>query len=135
MSDSDAELLTEARRASVRHTLMSHLDARATAPVAAALVSLRADGSFDILTADIEPEFIDSMVDGLENLAEQLRWHALRTRRRRTRRDAGATTLLALVPILFAVATYINEVAWVDSALNLAAQLTTALIAGRRRSP
>jgi hypothetical protein len=128
----DAQQLVEARRASVRQVLKTHTDDCTTAPVAAALVSLRADGSVDLLTVDIEPAFIDSMVEGLEILTERLRAHGRSRQRPNWHGESGFGTLLTLIPLVIAAATYINDVAWIDAALTLAGHAFMALLEKKR---
>ncbi len=114
------------RQESVRTFLIDHLHDPITAPIAAALAALRPDGSVDILIADVEPEFADALADGLETIAQRLRAHA--RKRFRGRADSGFASLAVLLPVVFAIATYFNEVAWLDAAITLASHFSAFLI-------
>lgn len=130
-SPADAGHLSETRRASVRKTLVAHLDDPASAPVAAVLVSLRADGTVDMLAADVEPEFTPALIDGLKLASERLRQHG-KAHSERRRNELGRASPATFIPLLFIAATYINEVAWIDAALSLIAQVSVCLLTRRR---
>lgn len=120
------------RRDSVRHRLAAHLDDDDTAPIAAVLVSLRADGTVDLVTAEVEPEFAEALSDGLAAAAHRVRSHG-HMRAGRSGNETGAATLFALISLAFIAATYLNDVAWIDAVLSAAAQVTASLLNKRRR--
>ncbi|MGQ7939100.1 hypothetical protein [Paraburkholderia sp. D1E] len=115
----------------MRRTLVEHLDAPTSAPVAAVLVSLRADGTVDMLAADVEPEFIPALTDGLEAATTRLRRHSRACSERR-RSELGQASLTTFIPLLFIAVTYINDIAWIDAALSLVAQVSACLLTRRR---
>jgi hypothetical protein len=119
------------RRNSVRQRLTAHLDDDDTAPIAAVLVSLRADGTVDLVTADVEPEFAEALSDGLATAVQRVRSHG-RIRASRSDNESGAATLFALIPLTFIAATYLNDVAWIDAVLSAAAQVTASFLSRRR---
>ncbi|MEX3915993.1 hypothetical protein AB4Y43_07070 [Paraburkholderia sp. BR10872] len=72
----------------------------------------------------------------LRSLANTLDAHAAKHSRRRSHlRDGthqrGAATIAILSTISFVAATYINDIAWLDAALSIGAQLTAAALARR----
>ncbi|MDR3386907.1 MAG: hypothetical protein P4L92_07625 [Rudaea sp.] len=111
--------------------MVEHLDDPATAPVAAVLVSLRADGTVDMLTAEVEPEFIPALTDGLELATTRLRRHSRACSQRR-RSELGQASLTMFISLLFIAATYSNDIAWIDAALSLVAQVSACLLTRRR---
>ncbi|NIF80157.1 hypothetical protein F3J20_22645 [Paraburkholderia sp. Cy-641] len=113
------------RRTSVRKFLLDHLDDPVAAPIAAALASLRSDGSVDMVIADVEPEFADALADGLEAIAQRLRKHA--THRDGHRSTSGRSRLELLLPVALASASYVNNAAWLDAVIVIAAHLSAFL--------
>ncbi|RQR37836.1 hypothetical protein [Burkholderia sp. Bp9142] len=93
------------------------------------MVYLDARGHLGISAAGIEPEMAAAIADELRQLATTIEQHKERERQRRPPRrfERGYSSVAALAGIAFIVATYINPFDWLDAALSLAAQLTTAL--------
>jgi hypothetical protein len=104
--------------------LLSKTETIAPSAVAAALVVLRSDGTVDTSAIGLEPEFVPFLSRGLDDLATSL---AKRSRSAAPRgRQDGGLALSVISALAFMAATYINEHAWLDAALSLAAQFWAA---------
>src|SRR5471032_85920 len=119
-----------------RHSLVrTHLIERSEAPgkptVAAAVVLLRTDGTVDTSAIGIEPEYIRFITRGLDRLSATLRGDSRHADPRAP--DGGIAVTALLVSLSFVAATYINQAAWLDATLSIAAQLIAAKT-WRRRS-
>ncbi|MFM0660114.1 hypothetical protein [Paraburkholderia sediminicola] len=93
-------------------------------PTTAALVLIRPDGATELSIIGAEPEQADILADGLDQLSARLRLHAKRRPIRTKIR--GAVSIAALTVLAFTAMTYVNDIAWIDAALSLAAQITAA---------
>ncbi|ALP62804.1 hypothetical protein [Paraburkholderia caribensis] len=71
-----------------------------------------------------------SLSHELRTLANALDAHAKRNSRRKTH-QRGYAPLAVLASLSFVAATYFNDIAWLDAALSLAAQLTAIFLAKR----
>lgn len=93
------------------------------APVAAAQVFVRSDGSIETTINNVEPEHIGSILSALRRIHDVLTGVPRQARARRSPRERGvADTYFALsaVQILgFATAVYINTNPWIDVALTV----------------
>jgi hypothetical protein len=99
-------------------------------PTAAAFVFACPDGATELSLVGVEPEQAEMLADGLEQLASRLRLHA---KRRSVRpKIEGSASIATIAALAFAAMTYINDIAWLDAALSVAAQITTAWL-GRSR--
>lgn len=89
--------------------------------VAAAIVLLRSDGTLDTSAIGVETEYISFLTRGLDAISATINRNSGR------RRSAPLQKGYALIPVISAIgfmaATYLNEYAWLDAALSLAAQL------------
>ncbi|MFM0736792.1 hypothetical protein PQQ51_06060 [Paraburkholderia xenovorans] len=95
--------------------------------IAAALATAHADGSIGLSIIGVEPEHALQLADGLDQLSQRLRLHAQRESPKP--RHQGSTSLAIVFALGFAALTYVNDIAWIDAALSVAAQLTSAWIA------
>jgi hypothetical protein len=114
-----------ARHALVVEHVTSRVETCVPNVVAAAIVLLRSDGSLDTSATGVELEFVPFLTRGLTALTTTI------NRNTKRRRSGPAQQGLALLPVVSAVAfmaaTYINDYAWLDAALSLAAQLCAAI--------
>ncbi len=120
-----------ARQSLVRDEVTSRL-LRDDCPTAAAFVAACPDGVIELSLIGVEPEQALMLANGLEQLASRLRLHA---KRRPVRpKIEGAASITTVAALAFAATTYINDIAWLDAALSVAAQLTAAWFVCRRKS-
>ncbi|MFL9899038.1 hypothetical protein PQR71_12890 [Paraburkholderia fungorum] len=111
---------------SARHSLIAeHVTSRlgtcAPSLVAAAIVLLRSDGSLDTSATGVEVEYAPFLMRGLNALSATINRNT--NRQRRDPAQGGSVLFPVITAIGFMAATYINEYAWLDAALSLAAQL------------
>jgi len=99
--------------------------------VAAAVVLLRTDGTVDTSAIGIEPEYIGFITRGLDHLSATLRGNSRHADPLAP--DGGIAVTTLLISLSFVAATYINQAAWLDATLSVAAQLVAAKT-WRRRS-
>jgi len=119
------------RTALIQETADAHLKNPEAQPLALAMVVLRTDGRIASVTEAIEPEQARIFADELEAFAAKIRAHVgIPTGNPRQR---GLSTLSTIASLLFMAATYVNENAFIDATLSLAAQLTAIALARRRR--
>jgi len=100
------------------------MDTRAPSVVAAAIVLLRADGSIDTSAIGVEIEYKPFLTRGLTSLSKTIN-RTIREQRGTLGQD-GTALLPFVSAIAFMAATYVNEHAWLDAALSLAAQFCAA---------
>lgn len=100
--------------------------------IAYAGILLSQDGTITLHADGIEPEFVPAITTTLDQLSRRIESHA-KSHRGRPRRNDGFCRLLPLLSLAFIGATYINDVAWIDAALSLAAQATVGLACSRCR--
>jgi prephenate dehydratase len=135
--DASGESTTSAhakRIAHVKNHVIKRLESRDSPAVAAAAAFVDADGNLGITAAGIEPEMAASLAHELHALANKIESHAAAHTRRRapkSRTQRGAAGLLLISAVGFIAATYVNEVAWLDAALSLAAQLSASFLSRR----
>ncbi|MFM0192401.1 hypothetical protein PQQ65_04865 [Paraburkholderia strydomiana] len=123
-----------ARQTAVREQLTSIVCASdSTAPVAIAMAVVLPDGTVEYSATGIERDFAAPTADALDRLSTILRFHAVKPRRR-DRLQQGFAMLAPLVSVAFMAATYLNGVAWIDSALMLASQVSVNWLLNRSRS-
>jgi hypothetical protein len=103
------------------------------APVAYALAIVLPDGTIEFSTQGIERDFAIPLADSLDRLSAILRNHGSSPSRGR-RNQRGIAKLAPLVAIGFMAATYLNDLAWLDSLLMIAGQLSVNWLL-RRGSP
>ncbi|WP_124829222.1 MULTISPECIES: hypothetical protein [unclassified Burkholderia] len=120
----------EARHLRIASHLSTRLESNGPHAVAAALVLLRADGSLDSTSTGLETEFIPLLVRGLTSLAGKLK--SPRRTSATSPRQRGNASLAAITTIGFVAATYLNDYAWLDAALSVAAQVCAARMWGRK---
>ncbi|MEM5461604.1 hypothetical protein VSR69_43605 [Paraburkholderia phytofirmans] len=114
------------RQAHLRAELTSSIFADGSA-IAAALATAHTDGSIGLSIIGVEPEHALRLADGLDQLSQRLRLHAQRESPKP--RHQGSASLAIVFALGFAALTYVNDIAWIDAALSVAAQLTSAWIA------
>jgi hypothetical protein len=114
-------------RARLNDIVCAHDD---KAPVAIALVSVLPDGSVEYSTTGIERDFAQPVADSLDRLSHIVRMHSATPRRRTTQH--GYSALPTAISLAFMAATYVNQIAWVDSLLMLASHFIVDWIAKRR---
>ncbi|MDE1007538.1 MAG: hypothetical protein OSB38_17875 [Paraburkholderia fungorum] len=120
-----------ARQNAVRERLTSLACANGcTAPIAIALATVLADGTIEFSATGVERDFAAPTADALDRLSTILRFHAVKPRRT-NRLQRGLATMAPLVSLAFMFATYLNTIAWLDSALMLASQLSVGLLLNR----
>ncbi|MFM0595349.1 hypothetical protein [Paraburkholderia dilworthii] len=86
-----------------------------------------------IAAAGIEPEMALPFARELHEIATVIGQHRF-SKARRSNAQRGVASMLMLSAIGFAAATYINEIAWVDAALSIAAQAAVAYISRHRKN-
>lgn len=116
-------LPTATRQQHLKTEIGRHVFA-ANSPIAAAAAFVSADGEIELSIIGVEPELASDLADGLDRLADRLRAHERRTRR--NGRQDGRIFLPALAALPFAALTYINDIAWLDAVLIIAAQIASA---------
>ncbi|CAE6880310.1 hypothetical protein [Paraburkholderia domus] len=122
-----------ARQNAVREHLTSITCANdSTAPVAIAIATVLPDGTIEFSATGIERDFAAPTADALDRLSTILRFHAVKPRRI-DRFQQGLATIAPMVSLAFMVATYVNTIAWLDSALMLASQLSVSWLLNRSR--
>ena len=94
-------------------------------PTALAVAAVCADGALQLSLISVDPEQASLLAEGLDRLTSQLRHHALSTRGSPARVDGFGTTSV-LIALAFMGLTYFNDVAWIDAALSLTAQMLSA---------
>jgi hypothetical protein len=114
------------RQAHLRAELTSSIFADGSA-IAAALATTHTDGSIGLSIIGVEPEHALRLADGLDQLSQRLRLHAQRKSPKPKHR--GAAPIAIVCALSFAALTYVNDIAWIDAALSIAAQLVSAGIA------
>jgi hypothetical protein len=114
----------------VSEHVLSKTDTLAPSAVAVALVLLRSDGTIDTSAIGLEPEYLPFIVRGLKGLTTRLSNPTLAKRGGITG-QRGAAAISIASALAFGAATYINEYAWLDAALTLAAQIFAAHFWGR----
>ncbi|MBY4866764.1 hypothetical protein K6W76_09610 [Burkholderia anthina] len=119
----------EARHLQIASHLSTRLESSGQPAVAAALVLLRADGTLDSTSTGLEAEFIPFLVRGLTSLVGKLK--SPRRPSATSPRQGGNASLAAITTIGFVAATYLNDYAWIDAALSVAAQVCAARMWGR----
>jgi hypothetical protein len=102
-----------------------------TAPVAVALVSVLPDGSVEYSATGIERDFSQPVADSLDRLSHIVRMHSATPRRARSSQH-GFSALPAAISLAFMAATYVNQIAWIDSLLMLTSHLIVEWITKRR---
>ncbi|MDQ7981369.1 hypothetical protein QYH69_29485 [Paraburkholderia sp. SARCC-3016] len=102
-------------------------------PVALALAAVLPDGSVEFSATAIEQEFAEPVADALDRLSTTLRFHAASTQRTNLS-QRGSAALAPLISLAFMAATYVNEIAWLDSALMLLGQVAIGIALNRTRS-
>lgn len=120
----------EARHLRIASHLSTRLESNGPPAVAAALVLLRADGSLDSTSTGLEAEFVPFLIRGLISLAGKLK--SPRRPSATPPRQGGNASLAAITAIGFIAATYVNDYAWLDAALSVAAQVCAARMWGRK---
>lgn len=110
------------RHLQVAEHLQSSIDSLAPTAVAAALVILRSDGTIDTSAIGAEPEYLPFVLRGLDQISARLTAPAQNTRPRH-RNQHGCAIISIALSLAFAAATYINEYAWLDALLTIAAQI------------
>lgn len=124
-----------ARQSAVRERLNSLICANdSIAPVAIAMATVLPDGTVEFSATGIERDFAAPTADALDRLSTILRFHAVKPRRN-DRLQRGISTMAPLVSLAFMAATYLNSIAWLDSALMLASQLSVSWLLNRSRKP
>lgn len=116
----------------VATNVISRLNDKQNPAVAAATAYITADGTVGTAAAGIEPVMAAVLASELRSLTALLDRHAStppRTRNRRRQRGSGIAILISAVG--FIAATYINDVAWIDAVLSLAAQIVAAMLSSR----
>jgi hypothetical protein len=113
------------RQAHLRTEVTKNILADGSA-IAAALATAHTDGSIGLSIIGVEPEHALRLADGLDQLSQRLRLHAQREPPRPKHR--GAAPIAVVCALGFAALTYVNDVAWIDAALSIAAQLASAWI-------
>lgn len=113
------------RQAHLRAELTSSIFADGSA-IAAALATAHTDGSIGLSIIGVEPEHALRLADGLDQLSHRLRLHAQRESPKPKHR--GAAPIAIVCALSFAALTYVNDIAWIDAALSIAAQLASAWI-------
>lgn len=116
----------------VREAVLAQIDSLGSPPIAFATVLLSQDGTVTLAATGIEPEFAPAIESGLLDLQSRIRAHRLRNQPR-PRGSAGRIGMIPLLSTAFLAAIFINQIAWVDVALSLAAQLTIGLSLNPRR--
>lgn len=104
------------------------------APVAVALVSVLPDGSVEYSATGIETEFSLPVAESLDRLSHIVRMHSATTPRRARVSQHGFSALPTTISLAFMAATYINQIAWVDSLLMLASHFIVEWVTKRRSS-
>lgn len=94
-----------------------------TTPVAYALAIVLPDGTVEFSTQGIERDFATPLADSLDRLSAILRFHGTSPSRGH-RPQRGIARLAPLVAVAFMAATYLNDLAWLDSVLMIAGQLS-----------
>lgn len=122
-----------ARQNAVRERLTTIACANdSAAPVAIAMATVLPDGTVEFSATGVERDFAAPTADALDRLSTILRFHAVKPRRR-DRVQQGFAMLAPIVSMAFMAATYLNDIAWVDSALMLASQLSVGWLLNRPR--
>lgn len=124
-----------ARQNAVREQLTSLACTNDSAgPVAVAMATVLPDGTVELIATGIERDLAAPTADALDRLSTILRFHAVKPRRT-DRLQQGFAMLAPMVSLAFIMATYINGIAWIDSALMLASQLSVSWLLNRSRPP
>lgn len=95
--------------------------------IASAVALMQPDGTLEISARGIEPGIAVQMSDAIDKLSDAVRLHAIN----RNRRQRGYAFVSMLVTLGFAAATYINQIAWIDAALMVAAQALVGFLASK----
>ncbi|WP_213766767.1 hypothetical protein [Caballeronia sp. dw_19] len=117
---------------SIHDHINHHLNDPDAPVVAAAMVYLDAHGRIGVAAAGIDPELAPRIAQELRDVARIVDLHQFV--RRKKPNTQGSASLLLLSAIGFIAATYVNEIAWLDSVLNCAAQITALVLARRARN-
>lgn len=130
----DCTEIPEARSSNVRTALSDALERLTSPAIAYAAVLLSEDGTITLSAAGVEPEFTPALESALAQLQGTVRSHGKR-HRKRPKGHSGFSSLLPLLSTAFLAATYVNDIALLDVALCLAAQLTAGLAVRIALSP
>jgi hypothetical protein len=114
----------------VRSKVIRRLENFSAPAVAVAAAFIDADGHVGVAAAGIEPEMAACLARELRILAATLDTHSLKQPQRNPRQRGGAATAL-LIAVCFAAAAYINDIAWLDAVISIAAQIAARLDAKR----
>jgi len=105
--------------------------------IACASALLQEDGTVHISAKGIDPDIATRIADALDVLSEAVRCHALKTPQHTRQRGSGTVSLSIIIG--FMAAAFLNQIAWIDAALILGAQLIAIRLAtqsdGRKSSP
>ncbi|QNB10809.1 hypothetical protein G5S35_03950 [Paraburkholderia tropica] len=126
----DATQAHAARIRLVNDIVLSRLKHPQKPALAAAAAYIDANGCIGIAAAGIEPEMAIPLADELRALARSIESHATK-QRTRPKKQRGVALIGTLIAISFAAATYWNDVAWIDAALSLAAQIAAGYLSKR----
>lgn len=121
------------RQRAIREHLVSLACDNTDSPIAAAVAILQSDGTVKISARGIDPDIAMQMSDALDGLSNTVRMHALAPRRRP--HQGGFVNISFALMLGFIAADFINQVAWIDAALMLAAQLIASYLARRIPRP
>lgn len=118
----EARYLAERQRA-VR-VLLNDLSCSSdnTAPVAIGFAVVRPDGAVEFGAVGVEREFALQTASALDRLADVVRLHSTKQKAKR-HSQSGFALLAPLMSLAFMGATYLNQVAWIDSILMLSSHL------------
>lgn len=119
------------RQKAVLDATLRTFEARDRAPVAAAQVFIRPDGSVETSIKNVEPEHIPPLLTALRRIQDILIGSTLPTAKRlpKERGMMDGPFLLMLTQIVgVSIATYINTTPWIDVALTTGGQLLALAI-------
>jgi len=125
---------SEAERIARQRAVREHLIALASrdgeeSAIACASALLQEDGTVDIADKGIDPDIATRIADALDVLSETVRCHALKPPRRTSQRGSGTASLSIIIG--FMAAAFVNQIAWIDAALILGAQLIAIRLAAQ----
>ena len=118
---------------SIHDHITHHLNDPDAPVVAAAMVYLDVNGCIGVAAAGIDPELAPRIAQELRDVARVVELHQF-ARREKLNSQGGSASLLLLSAIGFIAATYVNEMAWLDSVLSCAAQISALFLARRSQN-